>query len=390
MRTINLIALIVCLLPFVGNTQHISNINTYNNSVALSINNTETARYIIGSYGELISVSTLNSDPARYLFQHQEYDEDLNLVLFPNRLYSPKEKRFYQPDPASQYFSSYSFVGGDPINYIDKDGNEGKPIVFYAEDTDVLGDQMGAPGHIQSMMDAGVDAYYIPANSLLEDMSGFPLEEWNGNVFIQGHTSRFGDYISESRSHKSPAKLRYKGKLDETRVVQGDSDIAEITMVQPEHLADKLIDVSEKNGVPLKNITIDGCESEGAAQRMSMRLQDRMAIYKQGKFRKPLPDRIEARGLRDHRFSHWSDSFTDKTRKFETPSTDIHMGAGSATSAWIEPKDIDGAPRAERHLVDKYWTRQPTISGAEEFSNYANGRIAKNMKPFYNTFHVSY
>jgi RHS repeat-associated protein len=57
-----------------------------------------------------------------YLFTGQEYDPELGCYNYKARLYDPSMGRFHSPDPAGEWFSPYSYVGGNPISRIDPSG----------------------------------------------------------------------------------------------------------------------------------------------------------------------------------------------------------------------------------------------------------------------------
>ncbi|MDR7666091.1 RHS repeat-associated core domain-containing protein [Methanosarcina sp. Z-7115] len=59
---------------------------------------------------------------AQYLYTGQEYDTESGLYNYRARMYDPDMGRFYQTDPAGQYPSPYTYVGNDPVNYIDQNG----------------------------------------------------------------------------------------------------------------------------------------------------------------------------------------------------------------------------------------------------------------------------
>ena len=62
------------------------------------------------------------SEDSRYRFTGQEYDPETNLLNFRARMYDPTLGIFYAGDPAGQGFSPYSYCGGNPTVYVDKDG----------------------------------------------------------------------------------------------------------------------------------------------------------------------------------------------------------------------------------------------------------------------------
>ncbi len=64
------------------------------------------------------------SDPAAlvYRFTGQEWDDEIALYNYRQRLYDPTVERFYAPDPKHQFYSPYIYVGNAPILHIDPTG----------------------------------------------------------------------------------------------------------------------------------------------------------------------------------------------------------------------------------------------------------------------------
>ncbi|WP_281838215.1 RHS repeat domain-containing protein, partial [Propionigenium maris] len=58
----------------------------------------------------------------RYRYTGQEWDEELEEYNYLAREYDPVTARFNSLDPARQGFSPYVYVGNNPINFVDPDG----------------------------------------------------------------------------------------------------------------------------------------------------------------------------------------------------------------------------------------------------------------------------
>ena len=124
----SILTLLICSYVLGQSSTDYFKIKNYKTNAVISINQNTISSLVLSDYGAIrFQKGNKNS---KYLFQGQEFDSDLGLYIFPSRIYSAKEKRFFQPDPKSQYHSPYLFVGADPINMIDHDGNMGKPLVF--------------------------------------------------------------------------------------------------------------------------------------------------------------------------------------------------------------------------------------------------------------------
>lgn len=70
------------------------------------------------------------SNEAQYRYTGQERDTASDLYNYRARLYDPDLRRFYSTDPAGQYASPYSYVGGDPISRNDPSGKVGEALSF--------------------------------------------------------------------------------------------------------------------------------------------------------------------------------------------------------------------------------------------------------------------
>lgn len=83
-------------------------------------------RYNYDAYGRLTTspanFTLVRNGTIRYLYTGQEYDYTPRQYNYRARIYDPRFGRFLQPDPARQQNSAYAYVGGDPINRIDPDG----------------------------------------------------------------------------------------------------------------------------------------------------------------------------------------------------------------------------------------------------------------------------
>lgn len=60
--------------------------------------------------------------PVSWIFSGKYYDKEAGLVYFGTRHYSPELKQWISPDPMQQSDNTYLFCLGDPVNFIDPDG----------------------------------------------------------------------------------------------------------------------------------------------------------------------------------------------------------------------------------------------------------------------------
>lgn len=76
--------------------------------------------YAYYPYGTLIDLAHDDAEDSRR-WQAKEFDSDLNKYYFGARFYDPLFGLWLTPDPAGQFANPYTY-GGDPINYIDPNG----------------------------------------------------------------------------------------------------------------------------------------------------------------------------------------------------------------------------------------------------------------------------
>lgn len=107
-------------------------------NVAVIINPTKTgANYNVASYecnafGEVIKamgpVATNHLNP--FIFSTKYYDWETGLYYYGHRYYNPSTGRWLSPDPLGEAggVNLYGFVGNDPVNFYDKDGQKIEPM----------------------------------------------------------------------------------------------------------------------------------------------------------------------------------------------------------------------------------------------------------------------
>ena len=153
-------------------------IRSFQKSGLIEMNTLAHAYYLYDDYGAPSKKISINLKANKYLFNAQEFDFDIRLLFFSSRAYTPFVKRFHCPDPKSQYFSPYNFVGADPINVIDYDGNEGKLLVLYG--------QHGDDPFFKGAEEVLGDAYHYPIADFVENKIP-KLKDWDGSIYVNTH-----------------------------------------------------------------------------------------------------------------------------------------------------------------------------------------------------------
>jgi RHS repeat-associated protein len=100
------------------------------------------------AYGEIRNLA-VGTERMREQFTGKEFDKEggLNLYYFGARYYDPVVGVWTSPDPIEDFWNGYSYVGGNPINYIDPWGLEHTPDggSFVMDPVDVKGDPSAGP-----------------------------------------------------------------------------------------------------------------------------------------------------------------------------------------------------------------------------------------------------
>lgn len=255
---IKLYFIIICILSFGITKAQYSDFaffRNYNNSLFVKISSTPPESFYYSDYGKLYRLSNSKN---RYLFQSQEYESNLNLMFFPERIYSANKYRFNTPDALNQYFSPYLFVGSDPINIIDFDGNEGVPLVIYSNDytkgSDV--DYM-----TRDILNLKTDAHKISLNDFLDGNFG-NVPKLNGNVFFIGHTGDFRtNQIVTAKYAQRPERLPAEGGV---KLYSGGGKFE--ARMNGKRFGQLLRKFASDHGTEIKNIMTPSCKGLTAAK----------------------------------------------------------------------------------------------------------------------------
>lgn len=73
-------------------------------------------------YGTVVDLTVDNTD-SRNRWQSKEFDGEYGKYYFGSRLFDPFFALWMSPDPAAQFANPYTY-GGDPVNYVDPNGEE--------------------------------------------------------------------------------------------------------------------------------------------------------------------------------------------------------------------------------------------------------------------------
>lgn len=343
-----------------------------NNMVIEALYNTATSIQMT-EYGTIVK-TTSNS---KYLFHSQEFESKLNLYLFPSRIYSSNEKRFLQPDPASQYISPYSFVGADPVNYTDYDGKKGKALILFQEDHDSPESMNAGARDLRATV---TDAHYVPISDFINGNVG-DLPEWNGHVFMKGHVGDFEGREILSETSRDMSKFKTELKPGVTPAEYNEYFTTNIITVDGKEMGRKLRRFSDERGVPIKNITGGGCESMYAINPIR---EGFMEESKKFGFKK---QRIKFKGLKDGRYAAYIGDNTYKNLHYDIYPKETRFYLNSSTNQPGIPFEMKNGRRRFLGFTSRKDAKSPfkpePYVGEKEIRGLVHGRTPSKFKRFF-------
>lgn len=353
-------------------------IRNYRSDLSVQLDHHKMHFGTIDSYGNFNNMMLPPSN--KYLFQGQEYDHDIGMYYFPSRMYSPKNGRFMQVDPKSQYFSPYLFVNGDPVNVVDRNGKEGKPLFIYGENHDVPG---GYEQFKQDIFDAFPDAHTVPLSDVVNGNVA-PIPEWNGNVYICGHTGQYKGSELEIERGKNPSDFNTdgfeEGFLDDQETLTAN--------VAGEDVGERLGELSIERGIPLNNVYVGGCQGDMAAEGIA----DGFAAKMKGRVHG-----LKARffGSKKNVYSKFETKSLYKNENLKPIAGDfrVHLGPRAELTYGRFYKSADGK---EGYYKMSKLNEKGRITGTlpsvdkNEFEGMIEGRIPKNVENQFQVFERLY
>lgn len=387
MKYLILNIILVFTTLFLAAQEHdIYDIRNFNNSLMLSNKSGDIEQAQYSSYGELISQ---NNEVSHFLFQNHEWEKYLGLYLFESRIYSPKNKRFLQPDPKSQYMSVYLFVGSDPINVIDINGKKGKPLVLYERQTS---DGLPMDEGVQDMMAAAPNAHYVPLDEFLSGKN-IDVPEWNGNVFIKAHMSEDEPELLELERVYGEGDTRLETDFTNirTRIEEGQ----EFTSVEmdSQEFGRKLRQFAKLKKVKVKSIVSGGCQGAETGKRIGMGFIEKSYMRRFKMFRKKV--KLKILGARKgNNLLYMGPKNTEYEREFgieplresrvyfKPPDADYeeitHEMNGKNYLTTLKIENPDGTDRILNYIDH------------EEIDGYLNGRISPEVARHFQAAYVTY
>lgn len=258
-----LIVLSSCLyLISQAQTLDLVDIRNFRSSAVISIQQNMYAYRQLDDYGKLMQIQNETSYSTRFLFMGQEFDQYLKIYFFPSRIYSSANKRFFQPDPKSQFQSPFLFVASDPINNIDIDGNISKPLILHFENQY---DNLKEDASLLDFKAQVTDAYYVPISDFLNDKT-IDLKDWNGEVFIKGHMgATLGAEIGVERA-LDPSAIKTSSSVANPMFEREGKFMVD---VDAKKFGEHLRTFAENRGVTVHSIVAGGCQGQDAAERVA-------------------------------------------------------------------------------------------------------------------------
>lgn len=365
-------------------------VRTLNQSLVLQKNTQANSGYVFQSYGELSYNVNGEIELSKYLFHSQEYDQNLKLNFYPSRIYSAIEKRFFQPDPESQNFSSYLFVNADPVNNIDQDGNVSRPLVLYQEDHSLTSNVNES---MADLMKSVPDAHYVPLSDFVSGRVG-DLPEWNGNVFIKGHMWEekgreiYVELAQDYSQIKTPSEILKSHKAADGLYENG---------IGAEDLGGMIRRFADERGVQVHNIVAGGCDGSVPAKRIGKGFKNAKKIWQRSKKRA-----FNVIGLKKNHQSLLIGSRSTEGNYFKELQTTRFYGL---PDGFQEFNDVEGEfPFAK--MVGLKQAREMGVDGAgqtiygpketmpyvegDELVGLMNGEVARQIQPLFDRIPMVY
>ncbi|MEU5977026.1 RHS repeat-associated core domain-containing protein [Streptomyces sp. NPDC047315] len=110
-----------CICPPDGGPRFLIADHLRSTRAVLAPDGTVAAAFRYGTWGETTVVRTAGDVPV-FLYTGQEYEPQLALYAFPERLYAPGVGRFLGPDPNGQFASPYLYAANSPQLFVDPTG----------------------------------------------------------------------------------------------------------------------------------------------------------------------------------------------------------------------------------------------------------------------------
>lgn len=379
---------LLSLLSAIGYAQESSLylISDFNKNICLQFGVGGVVTKSFSSYGKMLYRQSKESDVVnRYGYQGQELENDLQLILFPYRLYDLQNCRFFQPDPKSQYISPYLFVGADPVNFIDIDGKEGKALVLYEE---YLDEHFGINESMYDLVETVNDAYYVPLSKFMNGEVG-DLSEWNGNVFIKAHMS--GDVTGEIEVENASKAEMLRSRANNVLRIDEPVFGKYRNYVDAEALGGTLRRFSESRGVPIKSIVAGGCEGGYSAERIGL------GYMNEGE--RTVGRELQTMGLKPGRNAMLTGSHATsfggkmkgmpKTRYQVRPQVAKVMGE-TEVEEFENGQEIETFDRYVGQLKNGFVFELNYIEGKEDLTNLVNGRLPNKLEPEMLKFNFKY
>lgn len=383
----------ILLLLFLGILSNISaqyrdasEIRNFNHSLILSGINGKIEKIQFSEFGELRS--RINSN-ARFLYQGQEFEPFLGLYFFQSRLYQPLLKRFFQPDPYSQYFSVYLFVGSDPINYIDADGQFGKPLILYEE---IQKEGGSISDTTQDFLDEAVDSYQYSLGDFMNGKIG-KLPDWNGNVFIKAHMSvEKAHNLELEQVHGNLASNIESDKLKYFWNKEGKFTTVEI---DSKEFGRQLRYFAEYQETPIENIVSGGCQGSATGHLIGQGYAERPAIESDFPIPKSGKLGVTVFGLKEGYMGFYVGEAV--TRPEESGALPLERSRFYAVPENAPIQETyerigDGEERVSGYAIDHGHNIRESLDYAEgeELQDFADARIPNVLNPVIEDFHIPY
>ena len=187
--------------------------------VVLDSNNQVLGSFDYSPFGETTVSNGAAGNVANvaYRYTGQEVNDGLGTYNYHARHYDAGVGRFLRVDPARQFASSYAYVGNNPINLVDLNGRQGRPLIIFGHSIDRSGALISDPILIDSA-ELGVDIFELSLRTIHEnlingrqgvtDIRNFFPELFNGHILVASHFTLQDEVFAFDGADQIPRGVR--------------------------------------------------------------------------------------------------------------------------------------------------------------------------------------
>lgn len=273
-------------------------------------------------------------------------------------------------------------MGADPVNTVDLDGNEGKPLILYQEEHSRFGSLTDRSTEL--MHEYGSDAHFVALSDFMTGKVPY-LPGWEGDVIIQAHMrGATREIVIERIKGAYPQKTR--SAFTKTVRSKITSEISVLSDAFP--VGANLRKLAESRGVTVHNVFAEGCGGGRVAERL---LQGYVAAGP------AIDDEITGYGLKEEYGSMLKGPINSQKKGEFRGLKKIRFYWGKMSRGEVEPAPLASATGGQPEFDQlRYENAVPGedehlryVEG-DEFRALGRGEISRTVEPFLDVTKLSY